>query len=412
MSTYAYRAVDSDGKLVKGEMDASTEVELTTKLAKMGYIPVNVSVKAKDASISKSRVSSGGLFAQSKKVKIESLVIFSRQFATIIKAAVPILEGLTALGEQCEDPVLKDALHQVVRDVEGGSSLSQAMAKHPGVFSDLYVNTVIAGESAGVLEKVLLRLAHMLEEDLETQTNIKAALRYPLMVVISLVIAVCVLSIFVIPQFAQIYKAAKVDLPLPTQVMIVISDTLRYYWYILFPAIIGLVVFVKWYINTASGRFLWDGLKFKIYIYGKVYTKITMLRFASMLSVLYQAGLPVLNTIDIVGMTLGNVVLAKEIEAIKRDVADGKGISGAVLNSKFFPRLVGYMISVGEKSGALPLMLDSLCEYFTLEVKNAIKNLTTMIEPVMTAVLGMVVIGMALAIFLPLWNMIRVIKGN
>jgi type II secretory pathway component PulF len=412
MSMYSYRAVDSDGKLVNGEMSAATEVELTTKLAKMGYMPVNVSVKAKEALAPQARLSSGGLFAQSKKVKTESLVIFSRQFATIIKAAVPILEGLNALAEQCEDPALKDALHQVVRDVEGGASLSQAMSKHPGVFSDLYVNTVIAGESAGVLEKVLLRLAHMLEEDLETQTNIKAALRYPIMVVISLVIAVGVLSVFVIPQFAQIYRAAKVELPLPTQVMIVISDTLRYYWYILFPALAGLFIFVKWYVNTYSGRFLWDGLKFKIYIYGKVYTKITMLRFASMLSVLYQAGLPVLNTIDIVGMTLGNVVLAKEIEAIKRDVADGKGISGAVLNSKFFPRLVGYMISVGEKSGALPLMLDSLCEYFTLEVKNSIKNLTTMIEPVMTAVLGMVVIGMALAIFLPLWNMIRVIKGN
>jgi type II secretory pathway component PulF len=167
---------------------------------------------------------------------------------------------------------------------------------------------------------------------------------------------------------------------------------------------------IKYYIGTKQGRFFWDGLKFKVIIFNKVYIKMTMLRFASMLSVLYQAGLPVLKTLDIVSLTIGNAVLAKEIEAIKRDVADGKGISGAVLNSKFFPRLVGYMISVGEKSGSLPMMMDSLCDYFDLEVKNAIKNLTTMIEPIMTAVLGTAVLGMALAIFLPMWSMIQVLK--
>jgi MSHA biogenesis protein MshG len=176
--------------------------------------------------------------------------------------------------------------------------------------------------------------------------------------------------------------------------------------------LIGLGFLFRWFINTKKGRFFWDGLKFKIAVVGKIYSKITMLRFTSMLSVLYQAGLPVLKTMDIVRMTIGNVVLAKELEAVKRDVADGKGISGAVLSSKFFPRLVGYMVSVGEKSGALPTMLDSLCEYFTLEVRTTIKNLTTLIEPIMTAVLGIVVMGMALGIFLPMWGMLQVIKGG
>lgn len=407
MPVYLYKAVDSKGKIIKGELEASGEIEVTTQLAKIGYLPVSISFKSVKTAFLWER-----FLKKTKRVNPQSLVIFTREFATIVKAAVPIIEGLGVLSEQTEDPALKEALNQVVHDVEGGFSLSLAMSKHPGVFSELYVNTVIAGESAGILDKVLLKLSQMLEDDLETRTSIMSALRYPIMVVLALFVAVFVLSIFVIPQFAKIYLDMKVALPLPTQIMILISNLLRHYWYITFPVLFGLGFLSRWFINTKKGRFIWDGLKFKVALIGKIYTKITMLRFASMLSVLYQAGLPVLKTMDIVGMTIGNVVLAKEIEVIKRDVADGKGISGAVLNSKFFPRLIGYMISVGEKSGALPLMLDSLCEYFSLEVKTMVKNLTSLIEPIMTAILGIVVMGMALAIFLPLWGMIQVMKGG
>lgn len=252
----------------------------------------------------------------------------------------------------------------------------------------------------------------MLENDFETRTNIMAALRYPIMVVIAMLVAVLVLSIFVIPQFAKIYQESKMQLPLPTQVMILVSNILRYYWYVLFPALFGLAFLFRKFIRTKRGKFWWDTQKFKAIIMGKIYTKITMLRFTSMLNVLYQAGLPVLTTMDIVALTIGNTVLAKEIEKIKRDLADGKGISQAVLNSKFFPRLVGYMISIGEKSGSLPMMLDSLYEYLDMEVKTAVKNLTGLIEPIMTAVLGLVVMGMCLAIFLPLWSMIEVMKSG
>ncbi|MFH0790614.1 MAG: type II secretion system F family protein [Candidatus Omnitrophota bacterium] len=422
MAVYIYKAVDRQGKIIKGEMEASSEMDLTTKLAKSGYLAVNISFKPV---VKASDVSFGNLFKKKPaKVDPQNLVIFTRQFATIVKAAVPLIEGLGILAEQTEDRALKPTLHQVVHDVEGGHSLSQAMSKHPGVFSELYVNTVIAGESAGILDKVLLRLSTMLEDDTQTRANIMAALRYPIMVVIALVIAVFVLSTLIVPQFAKIYREAKVALPLPTQVMIVVSNILLgpwrdkgnvaliLLWFVIILGIFGgFFFFLIFLINTKQGRFIWDGWKFKLMIVGKVYTKITMLRFASMLNVLYQSGLPVLKTLDIVGMTIGNVVLTREIEEIKRDVSDGKGISGAVLNSKFFPRLVGYMISVGERSGSLPMMLDSLCDYFNLEVKTIIRNLTTMIEPVMTAVLGTVVMFMALAIFLPLWSLIQVFKG-
>lgn len=408
MPTYIYKAADSAGKLVKGEIEASGEIEVTTHLAKLGYLPISISFKAekaKPASGSKSLTGPG-------RANPQALIIFTRQFATIIKAGIPIVEGLGVLAEQMEDPPLKNALQQIARDVAGGVSLSQAMAKHPRAFSELYVNTVVAGETAGVLENVLSKLSYMLENDHETRANIMAALRYPIMVVVAMLIAVMVLSVFVIPQFAKIYLDAKMKLPIPTQVMIAFSNTLRFRWYILLPSLAGSFLLFRWHISRPRGRFWWDGLKFKMVVVGEIYTKITMLRFCSMLNVLYQAGLPVLKTMDIVGMTIGNAVLSKEVEKIKKDLSDGKGISGAVLSSKFFPRLVGFMISVGEKSGSLTTMLDSLYEYLNLEVKTSVKNLTTLIEPIMTAVLGLVVMGMCLAIFLPLWSMIEVMKGG
>ncbi len=409
MPIYIYKAVDSQGKFVKGELEAASEVALTTDLAKKGYLPINISFKARARPVS-ANSASGGPGSTRGGVDNKALVIFTRQFATIIRAAIPLLEGIRVLADQAEDPNLKKALIQVIRDVESGSSLSSALAKHPGVFSELYVNTVVAGESAGILDKVLLRLSDMLESDMENRSNISAALRYPIMVVIALVIAVVVLTVFVIPQFSRMYSDAKTKLPLPTQIMVITGYVLTHYWWLVIISVVAAIFGIKAVISTPAGRLWWDDLKFKIPVFGKLYTKMTMLRFASMLNVLYQAGLPVLKTMDIVGLTIGNAVLSKEIDKIKHDVADGKGISGGILNSKFFPRLVGYMVSVGEKSGSLPLMLDSLCEFFELEVKTMVKNLTTMIEPIMTAVLGFVVMGMALSIFLPLWNMIQLFK--
>ena len=411
MPWYAYKAVDKQGKSVKGEAESESEIALTTELAKKGLLPVNIAYK--EAARPVSPQAQGGAFMLRAKVNEQAIVIFSRQFATIIKAAVPILEGLKVLAEQAEDAVLKKALLQMIMDVEAGSSLSKAMAKHPNVFSQLYINTVVAGESAGILDKVLYKLSEVMAEEQEQKSNIMAALRYPIMVVISLVVAVIVLSVFVMPQFIKIYGDARMSLPLPTQIMIMASVLLKNYWYITFPALAALIFGVRWLATgTKQGRFLWDGYKFNIPVFGKVYTKITMLRFVSMLSVLYQSGLPVLHTLDIVGMTIGNVVLTKEIEKIKRDVADGKGISVGILNSKMFPRLVGYMIAVGEKTGQLSTMLDSVYEYYSVEVRAAIKNLTTMIEPLMTAILGSAVAGMALAIFLPLWDLIQVVKAG
>jgi type II secretory pathway component PulF len=405
MPIYQYKAVDSKGKKTQGVLEAMSESDVSTQLAKLGLTPINISFKVDKGAGKKKGPVKG-------KANDQAVIVFTRQFATIIKAAVPIVEGLGVLAEQTEDEPLQHALRQVIHDIEEGLKLSEAMAKHPNVFSDLYVSTVLAGEAGGVLDKVLLRLSSVLEEERMTRDSIGEALRYPIMVVGALFVALIVLSVFVMPQFAKIYAGMGIALPLPTQVMILISKALQKYWFISFPALAGGFFALKFAVSTPVGRRILDTIKFKAPVFGKVYVKIVMLRFASMVSVLYQAGLPILKILDIVKVTVGNVVLAKEIDGIKKDVADGKGISAAIIASKLFPRLVGYMIAIGEKAGALSGMLDSLCDYYSQEVRVAMKGLTGLIEPIMTAFLGSAVMGMAFAIFLPMWSLMGAMKAS
>jgi type IV pilus assembly protein PilC len=420
MGSYLYKAVDSKGKQVKGKLEAKDEVDVSTQLAKLGYTPVSIEFKGEKAS-----GGAGGSKKKFQKASPKALIIFTRQFATIVRAAVPIIEGIGVLAEQAEDPALKEALHQVIHDIEEGSKLSEAMARHPGVFSDLYVNTVMAGEAGGVLDKVLLRLAEVVEEEARIKDELQGALRYPIMVLSALFLAIYFLSIKVVPTFAALYGSLKSALPLPTQVLIIVSNIMRgpwrdsknillqFLWFgVIMGSVVGFVFGIKFAINTPVGRKWWDRFKFDAPVFGKIYNKIVMMRFASMLNVLYQAGISILKIMDIVKVTIGNVALGEEIDQIKRDVADGKGVSGGVLNSKLFPRMVGYMISIGEKSGSLSTMLDSLCEYYTMEVKTSMATLTSLIEPLMTMVLGFVVVGIALAIFMPMWGLIGAFKQS
>jgi len=406
MGVYTYKAVDSRGKTVKGELDAKDELDLSTQLAKLGYLPISIGFKGEK----KPPLGKTMLKKAFSKTSLKAVIVFTRQFSTMVKASVPIIEGLTILGEQAEDKNLSEAVKQVIEDVSGGFKLSEAMAKHPHVFNELYVNTVLAGEAGGVLDKVLNRLADVLEEEEQTKNAVMTAMRYPIMVSVALVIAVIVLSVMVMPNFAGIYGSMGVDLPLPTQIMIMISNALRHYPWVFLLIGGGIFFAAKTLLATPMGRKTWDRFKFEAPTFGKVYTKVVMLRFAAMLNVLYQAGLPILKVLDIVKINVGNTALAADIDKIKNDVSDGKGVSGGILASKYFPKLVGYMVQVGEKTGVLSTMLDSLCEYYGQEVRTSLKNLTGLIEPLMTAVLGFVLMIMALAIFMPMWNMISAMK--
>jgi len=401
MPKYAYRGLSTEGKTQTGSVTAGSEEEAVALVEKKGLSLLSIS-QTKEIVI----------FNKGATVKSDHLVAFTRQFATIVKAGVPILEGLSILAEQTESPALKVVLKSMAKDIEGGSSLSQALEKHPAIFSEIYVNTVVAGEAGGVLDKVLERLSLVMERDAAIASEVQAALRYPFMTLIAIAGAVLFLVTFVVPKFASIYSRLGGALPLPTKVLMMTSTAVIKGWYILFPALGFLFFLFHRYINTKRGRWQWDSIKLKVPVFGALFLKMYMLRFASMLSVLYESGLPILRTLEIVGSTVGNVVLTREVEVMRRSVAEGKGVAGAILESKVFPPLVSHMVSIGEKTGAFAEMLNFVGDYYELELKSMVKNLTSMIEPIMTAVMGAVVLVMALAIFLPMWNMISVFKQN
>ncbi len=402
MPTYRYKARDPKGKVVTGTVTAVNEAAVTARLERLGQTPLSVAAeKAFDW-----RVSIGP-----PRVKVEHMVAFTRQFATIVKAGVPIVQGLGILSEQTESLVLKDVLKKVMRDIESGGSLSQAIGKFPLIFSDLYVNSVVAGEAGGVLDTVLLRLAELMERDSETAANVRGALQYPIITMVAMGIASFILIVFVVPRFAAIYDRFKEQLPLPTRVLIGANYLITRFWYLLMAgAAMGVWLFRRYY-NTKPGRYQIDQIKLKIPVFGVLFMKVAMARFSAMLMTLNSSGLPILRSLEIVSATVGNAVIGREIELLRRSVADGRGISGSILESKVFPPMVGHMISIGEATGSLDEMLGSVASYYDLEIKSMIRQLTTLIEPIMTAVLGVMVLGMALAIFLPLWNMINLFKN-
>lgn len=413
MSVYSYKAVDSTGKVVKGTLQAQTDGEVSVQLSQLGYFPIyinkgkiNISLKGKKTFLLGKHL----IRKRIKKASSKSIIVFIRQFSTIVKAAVPIVEGLRVLSEQSEDKYLKQALIHIVQDIESGNKLSESMTKHPGIFSPLIVNTIMAGEVGGILDKVLLELADVLEEEQEIKTGVSSALRYPMIVIVILILALYVLSVAVLPNVVKIYVGKAVELPLPTQIMMFIGDSFTKYWHITILLLTAIFAAAKFLLNTPAGEWWLGNLKFKLPVFGKIYNKIVMLRFNSMLKLLYESGLPILRTLDIVKQTIGNVVLMKEIDIVKKDVSAGKGISSYILKSSLFPRLVGYMISIGERTGSLPEMLSAVCDYYTREVRVQLKNLTTLIEPIMTVSLAGVVVLMALSILLPMWNMISVMK--
>ncbi len=401
MPTYRYKAKDPKGKTITGTITVANEAAVTARLERMGNTPL---------SITGEKPSVWNISFGPQRVKIDHMVAFTRQFATIVKAGVPIVQGLGILSEQTESTTLKDVLKKVMRDIEGGASLSQAISKFPNIFSDLYVNSVVAGEAGGVLDTVLLRLAELMERDSETAANVRGALQYPIITLVAMGIASFILVVFVVPRFASIYGRFKEQLPLPTRVLIGANYLIVHHWYFLIAGVATFGFLFHRYASTRNGRFQIDLIKLRLPVFGVLFMKVAMGRFSAMLMTLNSSGLPILRSLEIVAATVGNAVIGREIDLLRRSVADGRGISGSILESKIFPPMVGHMISIGETTGSLDDMLSSVASYYDLEVKSMIKNLTTLIEPIMTAILGVVVLGMALAIFLPLWNMIQLFR--
>lgn len=405
MPTYRYKARDKYGAPLIGVLETSGREAVAGHLDSLGYIPIFIEEE-------RSGFTWDRFLAQFETIRPEEIIIFSRQLATLVSAGIPFSASFSALEEQTENPKLRRTISQVRREVEGGSSISDALGKHPKVFTSMYVNMVRAGEAGGVLEEILNRLAMLAEHEADTRARIKAATRYPKIVIVALVVAFGVLVSFVIPKFSALYANFKVGLPLPTRMMLGLNHLIHQYGWLILALLVSAVFGFRKYIATQRGRLWWDGFKLKVPIFGPIFTKTALSRFARVFGTLTRSGLPVLQTLEIVADTVGNVVLKRVVDTIRDSARQGRGIVQPMRMSKAFPPIVIQMVAVGEESGKMEELMMKVSEYYDRDVEYAIKNLSGSLEPLLLTLIGGMVLFLALAIFLPWWNLIDVMKGG
>ncbi len=391
MAFYIYEGTNAQGKKVTGRIEASSEQEVINKLRTENVAILDV----KEARTTKS----------SGKVGINDLVVFSRQFSSLISAGIPLVRGLTILVEQVENKALKDIILAISKNVEAGGSLAEALAKYPNVFSPLFINMVNVGEFSGSLDVMLERLAMYLESYSKLVKKVQGAMMYPIGIVIIATLVVSVIMIFVVPGFTKIFETLGGDLPLPTQLLVNFSDFLRSYFLFILLGLGGAGFGLGKFIKTPKGVEIGEKIRSKAPIIGPLYTKMVLARFTKTLSTLVKSGVPILNALGISGKTSGSTKFAVVVDKIKEEVSRGKRIGDSMKEAKIFPNMVVSMIGVGEEGGDLSGMLEKVSEIYETDVDNAISSLMSLLEPLIIVFLGVIIGGIVVALFLPILKM-------
>jgi type IV pilus assembly protein PilC len=402
--TYTYRVRDRAGKLLEGSLEADSTTLVANKLRQMGYVPI--AIDKKDTGGLKTEIKLPG----ANRIKLKDVAIFSRQFATMINSGLSLLRALYILADQTENKALAAVVNDVRQDVEKGMSLSQAMAKHPKAFNRLYISMVRAGETGGVLDGVLLRVADTIEKAVELKRKIKSAMTYPVVVFGLVLMIVTAMLIFVVPMFKNLYGELGGTLPFPTRMLIGVSTIFTKF----FPVVVVLIVagtfgFKKW-IQGESGRAKFDVIKLRMPIFGKLVHKTALTRFARTLSVLLRAGVPILESLEITSETVSNSVMSKAIKDTQAAVKTGESVAKPLATHPTFPPMVVQMMAVGEETGALDEMLDKVADFYDQEVEATVNALTSLLEPLLIVVMGSAVGGMVVALYMPMFNIINLIK--
>jgi type IV pilus assembly protein PilC len=398
--TFNYKVRDRAGNQITGSLQADSEALVLHRLREMGYTPLDVT---------KVKKGFGSIELGGTKVKLKQLSVFSRQFATMVNSGLPILRGLSILSEQTESKELSRVLVVARLDVEQGASLSQAFQKHPKVFNDLYVSMIRSGETGGSLDDTLLRLAALLEREVYLRGKIKSAMTYPVAVVGLVVLIMSAMLLFVVPQFKNIYAQLGSSLPLPTEVLLKMSEFLKSYWYIMIFLAFATRFAFRRYKKTDSGRDLIDAMKLKVPVFGSLFQKSSLSRFSSTLAMLLHSGVPILGALDIVSDTVNNRVLAKAVTDVQNSVREGESIAKPLSKHAVFPPMVVQMIAVGEETGQVDIMLEKVAQFYDQEVEASVDALTSLIEPILIAVIGMFVGAAVIALYMPMFNIIKVI---
>lgn len=405
MPRFKYGAKDSKGGDASGTLEAKSRADVIDILRKKELIIIYVS-----------EVSPGFKFslkalAIRKKVRLDDLVVFARQLATMVDAGIPLVGALDILGEQMDNKFFAAAILAVRNDVETGSSLSEAMSKHKAIFTPLFVNMVKAGESSGMLDEILDRLAAYLEKTNALQKKVGSALVYPAIVSGMAFVITLLLLLKVIPVFKTIFEGFGANLPTPTLILITISDALRKYFPIAVSLAAVLLFFLSRYLKTERGRFNFDRLLLNLPIFGILFKKVAISKFTRTLSTLIKSGVPILAALEVVGKTSGNKVVEAAIDDVRANIREGENIAEPLLRSKIFPPMVVRMVSVGEQSGELEKMLSKIADFYDEQVDAAVTALTSMIEPLIIAFLGIVIGGIVICMFLPIFKITTIIKA-
>ena len=396
MPQFTYTARDAKGNLKTATIEAANREDVVQQLRRLRMNIVKVEVKAQQKT--------GGA------VSMRDIVIFTRQFSTMINSGLPLVQALDILSKQSENPALQAVTRQVVFDVESGHTVADALAKHPKAFSDLYVNMVAAGEAGGILDTILMRLATFMEKNDALVRKVKGAMIYPGVIMSVAGIAICVLLIFVIPVFQSMFASVGLALPLPTRVVITLSEILKEYWWAIGGGMFLALTLLKRYYATSNGQLNIDGLLLKFPVLGDVLRKSAVSRFTRTLGTLISSGVSILDGLEITAKTASNRVISDAIMASRASIAGGESIASPLQKSNVFPPMVISMIAVGEQTGGLDEMLSKIADFYDEEVDAAVSGLLSLLEPVMIVFLGVVVGGMVVAMYLPIFDMINAVQ--
>jgi type IV pilus assembly protein PilC len=402
MPLFEYTARNTtNGQIQKGQLEVASRDDVNSYLRKNRLILVSVREAPK-----KININIGG----PQRIKTRDIVVFTRQFATMINAGLPLVQSLNILAQQTENKSLAEVTKAVVYDVESGNTLADAFAKHPRAFSDLYVNMVAAGEAGGILDTILQRLATFLEKNDALVRKVKGAMVYPAVICTVAIIAIAVLLVFVIPVFQEMFASVNLELPLPTRVVIGMSAFLVGYWYLILAGIAAAIFGVRRYYATVNGRKQIDAMLLNSPVLGDLLRKSAVSRFTRTLGTLISSGVSILEGLEITAKTAGNMVIHDAVMASRQSIAGGETIAAPLEKSKVFPPMVISMIAVGEQTGGLDEMLSKIADFYDEEVDVAVSALLSLMEPVMIVILGVVVGGMVVAMYLPIFDMMNAVQ--
>ena len=396
MPVYTWKGRTRSGEAREGSLEATSREEALAALRRQGIIGPTVKEKGKEIALPRLR----------KGVKQKDIAIFTRQFSVMIDAGLPLVQCLEILAQQQPNKVFQNILNEIRQDVEAGSTLADAMRKHPKVFDDLFCNMVAAGETGGILDTILQRLSTYIEKIVKLKAAVKGALVYPVSVLVIAAVVVWVILTFVIPVFADLFTGLGAELPLPTRMTIALSNFLRRWWWLILAGIAGAIFGIRQYRKTERGRRVLDAMMLRIPVLGMLLRKIAVARFCRTLGTLTSSGVAILDGLEITARTSGNAIIEDAIMRVRAAVEEGKTIAQPLEETGVFPSMVVQMIEVGEQTGALDTMLAKIADFYEDEVDEATQNLLSLLEPVMIVILGTVIGGIVVSMYMPMFSLI------